>query len=97
MVALVFEYWVDFLLNVGALVLLVWALIDSATRRKEAFPAIGTLPKPGWLLILGLVALLVGLTLARPTAILIMIGYAAALIYLLDVRRGIRDLSQGSW
>jgi hypothetical protein len=97
MVALRFEAWADFLLNIGAFVLLVWAFVDAATRRKEAFPTIGTLPKPGWMLILGLVALLVGLTAPAPTPILIMIGYAAALIYLLDVRRGIRDLSQGSW
>jgi hypothetical protein len=95
--ALWFESITDLLLNAGALVLLVWAFIDSATRRKEAFPAIGTLPKPGWMIILGLVALLVGFTLYDPNLLLMMIGYAAALIYLLDVRRGIRDLAQGSW
>src|SRR5829696_674152 len=91
--AFAFEWAFDYLLVIGAVILLIWAFVDSATRRKDAFPAIGTLPKIGWMLILGLGALLLLLTHAT---LLIMVGYAAALIYLLDVRRGIRDLSQGS-
>jgi len=83
------------------LVLLVFALVIEGvsfvhclTQRAEAFPAIGTLPKGAWLAIIG-VSLLLTLFGFGPPSIFGLIGIAAAAIYLLDVRVGLRDLSDG--
>jgi len=80
---------------VFALLIQVVAFVHCLTQRGEAFPAIGTLPKGGWLAILGVCGLLTLLFGARPTNMFALIGIAAAAIYLLDVRHGLRDLSDG--
>ncbi|GGK29728.1 hypothetical protein GCM10010124_23070 [Pilimelia terevasa] len=67
-------------------------------QRADAFTAIGTLPKPGWLALLGGTALLglVHIVYSLPFGLLVqMIGAAAGLIYLLDVRAGLRGLTDG--
>lgn len=83
------------------LVLLVFALIVESvafvhclTQRSDAFPAIGTLPKAGWLIILAL-CLVLTLFFFGPISIFGLIGIAAALVYLLDVRVGLRDITDG--
>jgi hypothetical protein len=88
------EYVVRLLLLVLAIVLEGLAFVHALTQRSDAFPAIGTLPKIGWLLILGLCLLLTLLGFGV-LSIFGLIGIAAALIYLLDVRVGLRDLSDG--
>ncbi|GGJ91383.1 hypothetical protein GCM10010123_21500 [Pilimelia anulata] len=81
------------------------------TQRADAFTAIGTLPKPGWLALLGLTGLLsLFQTLfafvdlvnggggggGLPFGLLAqLIGAAAGLVYLLDVRAGLRGLTDG--
>jgi hypothetical protein len=81
------------LILVVALVVLGVAFVHCLTQRADAFPAIGTLPKGGWLAILGIS--LIFCLLLRGQYIFLMIGIGAALIYLLDVRVGIRDLGDG--
>ncbi|MDR7280423.1 DUF2516 family protein [Catenuloplanes atrovinosus] len=76
-----------------ALVVLGVSFVHCLTQRADAFPAIGTLPKGGWLAILGL-CMVFCLLLNRQT-IFQMIGIAAGMVYLLDVRVGLRDLSDG--
>ncbi|MEH0935952.1 DUF2516 family protein [Micromonospora psammae] len=96
----VFEirYVIELILLVFALVLEGVALVHAITQRSDAFAAIGTLPKGGWIAILGvcLVLTLVGFGVL---SIFGLIGIAAGLIYLLDVRVGLRDLhdGKGSW
>src|SRR5690242_13957211 len=69
------------------------ALVHCLTQRGDGFTAIGTLPKGAWIAIL-FVCIVLTLLLGS-TGIFSLIGIAAALIYLLDVRAGLRDLSDG--
>ena len=72
------------------------ALIHCVTQRGDGFQAIGTLPKGAWLAILAVCFLLTFLGVGGgATGIFGLIGVAAALIYLLDVRPGLRDLTDG--
>ncbi|WP_320069501.1 DUF2516 family protein [Micromonospora sp. RTGN7] len=92
------QYWITMLLLVFALVIEGVALVHAITQRGDGFAAIGTLPKGGWIAILA--ACLVLTVLTSATYIFGLIGIAAALIYLLDVRVGLRDLRDGrgsSW
>ena len=59
----------------------------------DGFAAIGTLPKGAWVAILAVCIVLT--LLLGSTGIFGLIGVAAALVYLLDVRAGLRDLSDG--
>jgi hypothetical protein len=74
------------------------ALVHCLTQRGDGFAAIGTLPKGAWVAILAICILLTLLS-SGPLGIFGLIGVAAAAIYLLDVRPGLRDLSdgKGSW
>ncbi|RIV37209.1 DUF2516 family protein [Micromonospora radicis] len=92
------RFVIDLILFVFALIVQGVALVHAITQRSDAFPAIGTLPKGGWIAILGVTLLLTLLTQST-LSIFGLIGIAAALIYLLDVRVGLRDLgdSRGSW
>ena len=87
---------VTILLTIFALVIEGVAFVHCVTQRSDAFPAIGTIPKGAWLAILG-VCLLLTLIGFGGTVINIfgLIGIAAALIYLLDVRTGLRDMTDG--
>ena len=72
------------------------ALIHCVTQRGDGFQAIGTLPKGAWLAILAVCFVLTFLGVGGgATGIFGLIGVAAALIYLLDVRPGLRDLTDG--
>ncbi|BCJ66120.1 DUF2516 family protein [Polymorphospora rubra] len=87
---------IDLVLLVFTLVVQGVAFVHCLTQRGEAFPAIGTLPKGAWLAILGICLLLTLLFFpAMPLSIFGLIGTAAALVYLLDVRAGLRDLTDG--
>ncbi|HEX5594777.1 MAG TPA: DUF2516 family protein [Micromonosporaceae bacterium] len=89
-------YVINLVILVFALVVEGVAFVHCLPQRSDAFPAIGTLPKAGWLAILGICLLL---TLVGGTRNVIsifgLVGIAAGLIYLLDVRVGLRELSDG--
>ena len=70
------------------------ALVHCLTQRGDGFAAIGTLPKGAWVGILA-VCIVLTLLVSNPIGIFGLIGVAAAAIYLLDVRPGLRDLSDG--
>ena len=88
------QYVVLQILLVVAVVLEGLAFVHALTQRSDAFGAIGTLPKGAWLAILG-ICLVLTLLGFGVLSIFGLIGIAAALIYLLDVRAGLRDLSDG--
>jgi hypothetical protein len=88
-------YAIDLILVVFALVIEGVSFVHCLTQRSEAFPAIGTLPKGAWLAIIGGSMLFTVLLGFGPTSLFGLIGIAAAAIYLLDVRVGLRDLSDG--
>ncbi len=87
-------YVTNLILLVFALVLQGVALVHCVTQRSDAFPAIGTLPKGAWIAILG-VCLALTLLLQQTISLFVLIGIAAALVYLLDVRVGLRDVTDG--
>ncbi len=81
---------IDLLLTLFAAVLGVVAFIHCAVQRADAFPAIGTLQKPVWLAIIG-----VSTVLSFGFMFFQLIAIAAAALYLLDVRPGLRDVTDG--
>ncbi|MFC3992136.1 DUF2516 family protein [Actinoplanes siamensis] len=85
---------VQLLILLIALILETVAFVHCLTQRGAAFQALGTLPKGAWAAIIGICALL---TYWGSSALGIfgLIGIAAALIYLLDVRPGLRDIADG--
>jgi hypothetical protein len=87
-------YSLNLLVMVIAIVVGAVSFVHCLTQRADAFPAIGTLPKGGWLALLGITLLLTLLTQGS-WLLFPMIGIAAGMIYLLDVRAGLRDLSDG--
>jgi hypothetical protein len=86
-------HYINLVLFVFSLVVEGVALVHCLTQRADAFPAIGTLPKGAWI---GIIAVTMLLTVALgPISMFGLIGIAAAAIYLLDVRPGLRDVADG--
>lgn len=99
---------INIVLALFTLVLGLVAFINCATQRSDAFPAIGTLQKPAWLGIIGgatLIALLTSSALSFDPAaaergqafgmLFQLIAIGACALYLLDVRQGLKDISDG--
>src|SRR5262249_29242506 len=89
--------WINRILLFVCLGIELFALVNCALQRADAFPLVGRIPKIGWILILLLCVVLTGLL-----GVVSFIGYIAiiaALYYLLDVRRGLKDAVEGpgSW
>ena len=81
------------------------AFVHCATRKPDAFLAVGNIPKSGWVAMTGAAllfsALFLGVT-AFTFNILAILGVMAlvvALVYLLDVRPALRDAvdGRGNW
>ena len=85
--------YINLLVTIVSMVVQAVAFIHCVTQRGEGFQALGTLPKGAWLAIIAVCMVLSWLL--GTTGIFGLIGIAAALIYLLDVRPGLRDLSDG--
>ncbi len=77
-----------------------FALVHSLAQRADAYTAAGKLTKPSWVGI-NLAAILVTLVLGLPTVSMLgLVAVIAALVYLVDVRPALRELSEGgssSW
>lgn len=85
-------------IKLAAIVIEVWALIHCALQRSDAFTALGTLAKGGWLVILSLALLItVFLGVLGGALLLGLIGLGFAGYYLLQVRSGFRELREGRW
>ncbi|WP_305784835.1 DUF2516 family protein [Symbioplanes lichenis] len=85
--------YINVLVMIASLIVQAVALIHCITQRGDGFQALGTLPKGAWVAIIAVCMVLT--YLLGSTGIFGLIGIAAALIYLLDVRPGLRDLSDG--
>jgi hypothetical protein len=93
------QSWLNLVLDITAMVLEAWALIHCALQRPDAFTALGTLAKGGWLVILAL-ALLITVFLGGVLGgilLLGLIGLGFAGFYLLQVRSGFKELREGRW
>ncbi|WP_030441105.1 DUF2516 family protein [Actinoplanes subtropicus] len=88
------QRYIVILLLIFSLVIQAVALIHCLTQRGDGFQAIGTLPKGAWAAILA-VCIVLTLLVSGAIGIFSLVGIAAALIYLLDVRPGLKDLSDG--
>ncbi|TDO39987.1 uncharacterized protein DUF2516 [Paractinoplanes brasiliensis] len=86
--------YLNLLILILSLVVQAVALIHCLTQRGDGFQAIGTLPKGAWAAILA-ICIVLTLLISGAIGIFSLIGIAAALIYLLDVRPGLKDLSDG--
>jgi hypothetical protein len=86
--------YLNLLILIFSLIVQAVALIHCLTQRGDGFQAIGTLPKGAWAAILA-VCIVLTLLFSGPIGIFGLIGVAAALVYLLDVRPGLKDLSDG--
>jgi hypothetical protein len=82
-------------LNLGILVLVVWALVDALTRPPAAFVAAGKQTKQIWLAILGVCLLLCLLGFGVYLGILGAVIAVAAIVYLVDVRPAVRGMRPG--
>jgi hypothetical protein len=86
--------YIELLILLIALILETVAFVHCLTQRGAGFQALGTLPKGAWAAIIG-VCLFLTYLLKNALGIFGLIGIAAALIYLLDVRPGLKDIADG--
>ncbi|MEV6344475.1 DUF2516 family protein [Actinoplanes sp. NPDC051851] len=80
--------------KIFSLAIQVAALIHCLTQRGAGFSALGTLPKGAWAGILAVLMVLTAIT-SSPFNLFSLAGIAAAMIYLLDVRPGLKDIAGG--
>jgi hypothetical protein len=86
---------VGLVLTVTALGTELYALIHAITQRADAFTAAGKLSKGAWVGI-NLAALAVtALFGTGPSSILGLIAITASLVYIVDVRPAVREISGG--
>ena len=86
------------LISFACIAMGLWALIDAAVRPTNAYPAAGRQTKLIWLGILGggLLAQWIFPALFGPISILGLAGIVAAIVYLVDVRAKLIEVSRGS-
>lgn len=96
--ALSIEGYINLVIQIIAIGLEAWALIHCAMQRPDAFTALGTLAKGGWLVILVL-ALVITVFFGVMGSIFLLglIGLGFTGYYLLQVRSGFRELTEGRW
>jgi hypothetical protein len=85
---------INLLILVVSLALEGWAFVHCALQRPDAFPAVGTLAKGLWMAIIG-GTVLASLVFYGLGMLFTLIAVIAALIYLLDVRPAIREITNG--
>lgn len=83
---------VALLLGVAMLATTVFAFIDSARRREDAYRAAGKLTKNKWMLITGLAAVFALLVLRAPLNLFGILAIVAAGVYLADVRPALQQV-----
>lgn len=87
-------YWTDVVLFWGLVALRAWAVVDCATRKAAAFPAVDKLTKPAWLAILIFSGLFGSLNvLGSQIGPISLISVIVASVYLADVRPAVREIS----
>ena len=80
------------LINIAILALAVFAFVDSAMRREDAYRAADKQTKPMWLIILGITVLV---NLLVPMILLQIIGLVATIVYIVDVRPALKQVMGG--
>lgn len=83
---------IEVVVGVGLFAMMVWALVDCARTRADAFAAAGKRTKQFWLLLTGGAALLGFLFMFSPFNIFNVVAIVAAGVYLADVRPAVRSV-----
>lgn len=78
----------------ASLALEAWAFVHCLLQRPDAFPAVGTLTKGVWLAIIA-ATVLASLVFSFLGTLFTLIAVIAALVYLLDIRPAIREITNG--
>ena len=86
------QSWISFIVFIGIFLVEAFAFVDAVSRPAEAYLAADKMNKQAWLIILGL-ALLVQVLLAGST-FLSLLGLVAALVYVLDARPALRQMTR---
>ncbi|MGW0736689.1 DUF2516 family protein [Streptomyces sp. NPDC002851] len=81
-----------FLIFTAMLVLAVVALAMAAVAREDAYRAADKQTKNFWLIILGIVVLV---NLLVPMLLLQIVGLIATIVFLVDVRPALREVTRG--
>jgi hypothetical protein len=87
------EGWAALAIGILAFGVCLWGLIDALTRRADAFAAVNRLTKVVWLIILGVATLVAAALITVGSLFLSLIALAAGLVYLLDTRPKIREIT----
>lgn len=92
--------WIGFVLLIVVFVVEAVAFGHCLTRRSDAFGAVGSVPKGGWLALTGgalLFTALFGLQLVGGgiSGLIGVAGVVVAAVYLLDLRPALRDATDG--
>jgi hypothetical protein len=85
--------YLSWVIHYAALALGAWALIDCVTRPTGAFPAASKLTKPAWLAITAVGTFV--LFRFDVLGFLGIIAIVAVIVYLVDVRPAVREVSGG--
>lgn len=81
------------ILSLAAFAVMVWALVDCARTRQDAFQAAGKRTKNFWLILTGVAAAIGFLHLGRsPLGIVNIAAFVASAVYLADVRPAVRSV-----
>jgi hypothetical protein len=80
--------------TLGSLLLAIWALVDAAVRKPDAFPAVDRQTKQAWLIITGLAVVV--LLWFGVISFLGLPAVAVAIYYLVDVRPKVASIGRGS-
>jgi len=90
---------VNWILTVGGAIIGVFAAVDAASRRSDAFAAADKQTKGTWAGITVACAVVLGLAFFGgaflPQGLLWLAGLTGSLVYLLDVRPRLREVQRG--
>lgn len=81
-------------IGVGVLAMMVWALVDAARTRPDAFVAAGKRTKTFWLLVTGAATAVGFIFMFSPFNIFNLVAIVAAGVYHADVRPALRSVQQ---
>ncbi len=87
------QYYIGFALSLASLLVEVWALVGALRAPAAAFGVVGRLSKRAWVLILFVAIAFTVFSFGRPTGLISLIGAAAAIIFLVDTRVKVRDVT----
>jgi hypothetical protein len=87
---------VSLIIGYGGALLSLIACIHCAVQKPDVFSAVGTLSKGAWIGLLA-VSMLLALLFGGRMILFTLVAIAAALVYLLDVRTGIKDLGGSAY